>query len=308
MRRKKISILMCLLIVATVFCVAVNVGSEEPGEPGPPEAPPIPDIEDVGWRVEGTGTYFEITDSDYLNITMTSSEVVHVFLESVPKMISYSIESESAATSTDLTFTGFEVSNTYYRYQDGYLQEEFTTDGTGSYSYAQDLTNPHHVYIQEETSTLYISSDYTFTEDIYDNIVVTADNIVIDGNGYTLQGSGSGYGIYLAFRSGVTIKNLEIKGFTSGIYIQYSNYNTISYNTISDNSEAGIYMWYYLINFEIYNTISHNTISNSYLGIFVFALTWTPPIYINNTISYNTITNSDYGICLNYDSYYTTIS
>ncbi|UCE75196.1 MAG: right-handed parallel beta-helix repeat-containing protein [Methanomassiliicoccales archaeon] len=308
--RKGLVYLIVLALVAMIFAtVPMNVSGEGTVDPSVPlEEHESWFDEENGWLVEGNGTYFEISNSSYLNITLTSSEMVYVYLESIPRIVSYHIQAYDTATSTQITLSGFVVSKTYYRYQDGYLQEEFTTDGTGSYSYTQDLTEHHHVYVQEETSTLFISSDYTFTEDIYDNIVVTADNIVIDGNGYTLQGSGSGYGIYLAYRSGITIKNLEIKGFTNGIYIQYSNYNTISYNTISDNTEAGIYMWYYLISFEIYNTISYNTISNSYLGILVFALTWTPPIYIHNTISYNTITNSDYGICLNYDSYYTTIS
>ena len=40
-------------------------------------------------------------------------------------------------------FKGFEVSKTYYRYQDGYLQENFTTDESGLYSYNQDISNSH---------------------------------------------------------------------------------------------------------------------------------------------------------------------
>ena len=37
------------------------------------------------------------------------------------------------------------------------------------------------------SGTIYIASDYTFAHNIYEPIVVLADNIVIDGNGYTLQ-------------------------------------------------------------------------------------------------------------------------
>jgi len=33
---------------------------------------------------------------------------------------------------------------------------------------------------------------YTFTDDNYDSIVVERNNIVVDGAGYTLQGTGSG--------------------------------------------------------------------------------------------------------------------
>ncbi|UCF59305.1 MAG: hypothetical protein JSV15_02530, partial [Candidatus Bathyarchaeota archaeon] len=38
---------------------------------------------------------------------------------------------------------------------------------------------------------------YTFTDNINDAIVVQRNNIIIDGNGHTLQGSGGGYGFYL---------------------------------------------------------------------------------------------------------------
>jgi len=44
---------------------------------------------------------------------------------------------------------------------------------------------------------------YTFTGNIYDEIVVQRDNIVIDGAGYTLQGTGSGRGIDLTDRRGI---------------------------------------------------------------------------------------------------------
>jgi hypothetical protein len=57
-------------------------GEEEPPplppwEDEPPPPPYLEDIEPPDWFVEGTGTYFEINDSEYLNITLTSSESVH---------------------------------------------------------------------------------------------------------------------------------------------------------------------------------------------------------------------------------------
>jgi len=46
---------------------------------------------------------------------------------------------------------------------------------------------------------------YAFTDNIVnDEIVVQRDNIVIDGAGHTLQGTGSGAGIWLSGRSNVT--------------------------------------------------------------------------------------------------------
>jgi parallel beta-helix repeat protein len=254
------SIIVCLLMVAMVFAVAVpvNVIAEEPGIPGEPELP----VEDNGRWIESNGTYFEIANSEYLNITLTSSENVQIFLESVPRIVSFSIEAESTTTSTTITLTGFEASKTYYRYQDGYLQEEFTTDESGSYSYTQDISINYHVYIQEEPSTLYISSDYTFTGDIYEPIVVDADNIVIDGNDFTLQGAGSGYGIYMNGRLGVTIKNVVMNDFSYGIWLFSSSDNTVIGNTVS-----GMHWSFFLHSSSNRNTVSGNTVSDGYYGI-----------------------------------------
>ena len=64
---------------------------------------------------------------------------------------------------------------------------------------------------------------YTFTDNIFESIVVERDNIEIDGAGYTLQGLGSGSGIifktsiypYPEGTNNVKIRNIEIKAFSS---------------------------------------------------------------------------------------------
>ena len=88
--------------------------------------------------------------------------------------------------------------------------------------------------VVKASGTIYIRSDgsiigtdkiqrngavYTFTSNINDEIVVEKDNVVIDGTGYMLQGVGSGIGIDLTQRRNVTVKNLNIRLFDSGIYI-----------------------------------------------------------------------------------------
>ena len=75
---------------------------------------------------------------------------------------------------------------------------------------------------------------YTFTANINDFIVVERDNIVVDGVGYTVQGTGSGTGIDLSSRSNVTIKNMKIKDFFEGIYLVSSSRNEISGNNITN--------------------------------------------------------------------------
>jgi parallel beta-helix repeat protein len=98
---------------------------------------------------------------------------------------------------------------------------------------------------------------YTFTANINDSIVVERDNITIDGAGYTLQGTGSEIGIYLLFRSNVTIKNMEIKNFWAGIQPSFSSNIRISGNNITAFDYCGILMDLY----ASHNTISGNNIT-----------------------------------------------
>jgi len=101
---------------------------------------------------------------------------------------------------------------------------------------------------------------YTLTGNISAEISVQKSNIVIDGAGYTLQGSYNGtneyawmigegpdqvsndtkvpysIGVDLAFPEvmGLTVKNLNIKNFSIGIYVWTSN-NTVTGNAITEN-------------------------------------------------------------------------
>ncbi len=110
--------------------------------------------ESDGWIVEGTGTSFAITNSEYLNITLTSSEPVHVCLKSVPRMVIFSIERTNAAYSTRIKIAGFEPNSIYYRYQDGNIMENFTANSMGEYTYAQDISQDHHIYTFKKNNQL----------------------------------------------------------------------------------------------------------------------------------------------------------
>lgn len=257
--------------------------------------------------IDAVSTYFEISDSTYLNITLASTEIIHAILESIQKMVSLSIESNSSATSTSLAFSGFEPDKTYYRYQDGNLTESFTTDSVGSYSYIQDISVPHHIFIIEEVATIYIRPNgvvvpstapisvsivdgvytYTFTANIYETIIVQANNIVIDGDGHTLSSTYL-YGFYLYARSSVTIKNVHIKDTAVGILLEmYNRYHTINDNIISGYSHDGIRLRWS----SSRNTLKDNTISNAYWGGLRFE--WRSS---DNIVTGNTVSNNGYGI------------
>jgi len=127
---------------------------------------------------------------------------------------------------------------------------------------------------------------YTFTDNIYyDEIVVERDNIVVDGAGYTLQGSGfwDSKGISLSGRSNVTVKNVKIEMFNYGIYLYESSNNTISGNDVANNDIVGIS----LTSSSNYNSVSGNDITNCDYGIYVGESS-------GNTVSGCHITNSRY--------------
>jgi parallel beta-helix repeat protein len=105
------------------------------------------------------------------------------------------------------------------------------------------LTLAFNIHPVKASGTIYVRADgsvdpptapiqwsgrvYNFTDNIYDSIVVQRTNIVIDGQGYTAEGTGSGTGIDLSSRSYVTIKNVRITGFDWGIFLEGSSNNTL---------------------------------------------------------------------------------
>jgi parallel beta-helix repeat protein len=200
---------------------------------------------------------------------------------------------------------------------------------------------PLRVQKVEASGTIYIRADgsidppgapistvynvtYTFTDNIFDEIVVERDNIVVDGAGYTVEGSGIRTGISLTGRSNVTIKNVEIKAFDYGIQLYYSSHTSISGTNITANNYGGVVIHNSSYNKIIGNNIAYhvreyshavrlggsnniisgNNITNNFAGILLenYEQVLVPYGYeyvvvcYNNLISENNITNNDWGI------------
>jgi parallel beta-helix repeat protein len=134
---------------------------------------------------------------------------------------------------------------------------------------------------------------YTLTGNVTsdaDGIVVEKDDIVVDGTGHTLNGSGGAgrsTGIELSHRSNVTIRNMKITRFGYGIYLRYSSNNTIFRNNMTANYYCGINGYS-----SKYNNISKNNIADSNSGICPYGAS------DYTTISGNNITaTKDFAIC-----------
>jgi len=124
---------------------------------------------------------------------------------------------------------------------------------------------------------------YTFTDNIYDYIFVQRNNTVLDGAGYTLEGTGGGTGVNLTRISNVTIKNVEIKTFHWGIQIQWSSNITVFGNNITTNNYEGIR----LLSSKDNSLAGNNITANYFCGI---SLGYSS----NNTISGNNIKNNQW--------------
>jgi parallel beta-helix repeat protein len=126
-----------------------------------------------------------------------------------------------------------------------------------------------------------------------DGIVVERSNIIVDGNGYTVQGTGNGRGFYWSGINNVTIQNMNIMDFYEGIRLDYSsNNNGIIENNITANTAYGIHLFHTSNN----NGISENNITNNGIGI------WIDFSSSDNSIRENNIANNDNGIL--FDSSY----
>jgi len=151
------------------------------------------------------------------------------------------------------------------------------------------------IYIREDGSidpptTPIMSVDnvtYIFIRSIYDSIVVQRNNIVVDGRGYTVEGTGNGNGIDLSGRGNVTVKNMQIKSFLTGIYLFYSSNNVIIGNNITNNAR-GIYTYESSNNTIHLNNIEEQTLMEA--------------IWIqnsrNNRVYGNNIKNNPHGLML----------
>jgi parallel beta-helix repeat protein len=126
---------------------------------------------------------------------------------------------------------------------------------------------------------------YFLTDDVQGSIVVEKDNVIINGVGHAVQGAGtSAMGINLSLRTNVTIVNVEIENFVSGVYLYSSNQNNVSQNNITGNSGYGIYFYSSSNNNVLGNSITANT-----FGVFLDSSS-------NNNIFENKIQSNSEGV------------
>jgi len=140
-----------------------------------------------------------------------------------------------------------------------------------------------------------IGETYVLTSDIIttDNcLVITADGITLDGNGHKIVGDGSGIlgdqvgdiGVDIISATGVTVQNLDISFFRSGVFLDSSNVNTVTNNVIHQISKYGVGL-----DGSSNNLISNNFFDTSQNGVHAAASESN-----GNTITLNTFFQSNH--------------
>ncbi|MBU2577013.1 MAG: right-handed parallel beta-helix repeat-containing protein [Nanoarchaeota archaeon] len=118
-------------------------------------------------------------------------------------------------------------------------------------------------------------------------LIITADDIVLDGNGKTIIGDGvNTYGIYANGRSGLTIKNF--KNITCpyyGVYFESTN-NLIVRNVTLTSNMYGIYLY-----LSSNNTLTQITANSNFKGVLLESSS-------NNTLTQITANSNGHGVCL----------
>src|SRR3989344_7816561 len=188
-----------------------------------------------------------------------------------------------------------------------------TTVVVGSFVFLAPKVEAQTVTPITSCSTITTPGNYELTGNITDTrplpsspftkynacIVVDTDNVVIEGNGFTITGPGGLgrsdsrlSGIDISTRSGVTVKKLKIEKFDTGIFLYFSNNNNLEQNTLRLNTLYGIALFS-----SSGNTVKNNISNlNGQIGIrtsfFNFSERGTPSnnnSFLNNTANANVI-------------------
>ena len=128
------------------------------------------------------------------------------------------------------------------------------------YIRADGSVDPPSAPIERDGDVYTLKGNITSDTDIYTLIAIQRSNIVVDGAGYTVQGTGASWseGIYLSDISNVTIMNLEIKKFAYAIYLDNSSDNIIHGNNITGSKSRGISLFYSSNNIIYGNNVTNN--------------------------------------------------
>lgn len=151
-------------------------------------------------------------------------------------------------------------------------------------------------------SVISAPGNYVLTQDITNSaeftcIMINSGGVVLDGAGHTIDGidAVNSTGVYVSGLSDVTVTNLQVTDWNTGIYYQDVTNGSIVNNYLNSNSYSGISLVTSIFTHSVvpgYTTIIQNSISNSDYGILMISSGY-------NNITGNNVTFNRYsGITL----------
>ncbi|MFB3890130.1 MAG: nitrous oxide reductase family maturation protein NosD [Candidatus Bathyarchaeia archaeon] len=124
------------------------------------------------------------------------------------------------------------------------------------------------------------NSYYTFTADLNGSLVIERSNIVIDGSGLAVKGTGYGEGVSVYYGNNVTVKRLAITTFYYGVYLLGSANITVNDNNIT------VYSTGLFADQSSFNTILRNNITAISPNVFAVCLfSSTNNTFANNSLN-----------------------
>lgn len=140
-------------------------------------------------------------------------------------------------------------------------------------------------------TTISSPGHYKLCQNYNTGITIQSSNVILDLNGYTIQGDGSGRGVYVYYfgisLTNITVLNGTIRNFDSGVEALVCN--SCSFRNLRiENTYYGIYL----------NYVSDITVENNYISTSTYGIMIDPSNPAQNVaISYNTIEQaSAYGM------------
>ena len=95
---------------------------------------------------------------------------------------------------------------------------------------------PHTI---DESGSYFIASDFSVSGNA---ILVTADDVSLDLQGFTIDGDGTGAGIQIESADGVTVRNGAIRNFDRGLLAENSSYGRFVDLIVADNVNEGLHL------------------------------------------------------------------
>lgn len=131
-----------------------------------------------------------------------------------------------------------------------------------------NATNPiYECGLIGQTGNYYLTNDISANSSVSTCISMGASGIVLNGNGYTITSENvSTYGIYAKTRSNLTITNLTVGNYTTGISLKNVQRSALFDITVIDSADTGILLEGVSSNNTFYRITTKDNIQGIYIG------------------------------------------